>query len=270
MGNRSTRVTNQELLNSLNDQSPQDSSNQIAEMERQASAEVLVETLQMDANIERGSFRLEKLPEGTYSLEFVFSAASECCVTISMFATEIIDSFKVTQAFKVDTEKYPGPSTYKFSKGLLQPFPPRTAVLDLSNWSEQQLTFTESTLIPLVVEIRSANKNSNPAPFEASIMKFMKTTNGDWIVKVLKQKFTVTGRSFELYELFGADNEGNECIVCMTLPKDTSVLPCRHLCLCKECANVLRVQHNSRCPICRVRKVYTAVDGLLELRNIGE
>jgi hypothetical protein len=86
-------------------------------------------------------------------------------------------------------------------------------------------------------------------------------------VKLLMQKLTVPGRTYELFELFGSDNDGNECVVCMTEAKDTSVLPCRHLCLCRECANVLRVQHNSRCPICRVRKAYTAVDGLLELRS---
>jgi hypothetical protein len=38
--------------------------------------------------------------------------------------------------------------------------------------------------------------------------------------------------------------------VCMSEPMDTMVLPCRHLCLCNSCAEVLRYQA-SKCPICR-------------------
>lgn len=33
--------------------------------------------------------------------------------------------------------------------------------------------------------------------------------------------------------------------------RDTLILPCRHLCLCKMCAINLRVQSNN-CPICRI------------------
>ncbi len=41
-----------------------------------------------------------------------------------------------------------------------------------------------------------------------------------------------------------------ECIVCMSEVKDTIVLPCRHMCLCLECANVIRGK-TDRCPLCR-------------------
>ena len=37
-------------------------------------------------------------------------------------------------------------------------------------------------------------------------------------------------------------------MVCLENPRDTSVLPCRHLCLCLECAKALRFQSN-KCPI---------------------
>ncbi|KAJ3321293.1 hypothetical protein HDU76_014128 [Blyttiomyces sp. JEL0837] len=70
-----------------------------------------------------------------------------------------------------------------------------------------------------------------------------------------------------------------ECVVCMSEPKDTAVLPCRHLCLCRGCAEVLRFQgRNNRgnhganqtgppkCPICR--QVFTS---LLQLQlNVGK
>lgn len=41
-----------------------------------------------------------------------------------------------------------------------------------------------------------------------------------------------------------------ECVVCMSEPRTTTVLPCRHLCVCAPCAELMRVQTN-KCPICR-------------------
>jgi hypothetical protein len=46
------------------------------------------------------------------------------------------------------------------------------------------------------------------------------------------------------------DIEGRECVICMSAPRDTTVLPCRHMCICKACAEALRNQTN-KCPICR-------------------
>jgi len=45
--------------------------------------------------------------------------------------------------------------------------------------------------------------------------------------------------------------KGIECVICMCEIRDTLILPCRHLCLCKLCAINLRVQSNN-CPICRI------------------
>mmetsp|Transcript_46972 Transcript_46972/g.87562 ORF Transcript_46972/g.87562 Transcript_46972/m.87562 type:complete len:175 (-) Transcript_46972:440-964(-) len=41
-----------------------------------------------------------------------------------------------------------------------------------------------------------------------------------------------------------------ECVICLSEPRDTAVLPCRHMCMCSACAHMLRHQTN-RCPICR-------------------
>ncbi|KAG8506469.1 E3 ubiquitin-protein ligase MGRN1, partial [Galemys pyrenaicus] len=46
------------------------------------------------------------------------------------------------------------------------------------------------------------------------------------------------------------DSSG-ECVVCLSDPRDTLILPCRHLCLCSSCADTLRYQA-SGCPICRL------------------
>ncbi|KHJ75646.1 zinc finger, C3HC4 type [Oesophagostomum dentatum] len=46
------------------------------------------------------------------------------------------------------------------------------------------------------------------------------------------------------------DDGGLECIICMSDIRDTVILPCRHLCICNNCADTLRYKLNN-CPICR-------------------
>ena len=49
------------------------------------------------------------------------------------------------------------------------------------------------------------------------------------------------------------------CVVCYDGPKDTAVLPCKHLCACNDCAPALRA-----CPICR-----QPAQGYLQLQGIA-
>ncbi|KAG6403751.1 hypothetical protein SASPL_135982 [Salvia splendens] len=58
-----------------------------------------------------------------------------------------------------------------------------------------------------------------------------------------------------------ANDPGKECVICLSEPRDTTVLPCRHMCMCSECAKVPRFQTN-RCPICRQQPV----ERLLEIK----
>jgi hypothetical protein len=67
-----------------------------------------------------------------------------------------------------------------------------------------------------------------------------------------------------LQEIYGIENKnltrisnvdddedtGSECVICICEPRDTLILPCKHLCLCNSCADSLRYQANN-CPICR-------------------
>eukprot|EP01061_Rhynchopus_euleeides_P005127 TRINITY_DN14375_c0_g1_i1.p1 TRINITY_DN14375_c0_g1~~TRINITY_DN14375_c0_g1_i1.p1 ORF type:complete len:352 (+),score=113.06 TRINITY_DN14375_c0_g1_i1:83-1057(+) len=57
------------------------------------------------------------------------------------------------------------------------------------------------------------------------------------------------------------DEQDSACVVCMVEERDTTVMPCRHMCLCRECANHLR-QATNKCPICR-----TAITSLLHLKK---
>lgn len=104
---------------------------------------------------------------------------------------------------------------------------------------------------------------------EATHLIFTKSSSGLGL-KVICQKFTMRGYTYEILQLFGTqgretEEERIECVICLTSIRDTAVLPCRHMCLCHECANVTRARSYGKCPICRVRKGYTGVTGLLEV-----
>lgn len=43
---------------------------------------------------------------------------------------------------------------------------------------------------------------------------------------------------------------GSDCVICLAAERTTTVLPCRHMCMCRECALALKTRTN-KCPICR-------------------
>jgi hypothetical protein len=100
----------------------------------------------------------------------------------------------------------------------------------------------------------------------------------DYGIKVLKQRLQVGNDLYDLEDIYGlpADaapsgagehtggepiegslaglsaghDEGEDCVICLAEPRNTLVMPCRHMCLCTECAAMLR-QRTNKCPICR-------------------
>lgn len=47
------------------------------------------------------------------------------------------------------------------------------------------------------------------------------------------------------------EREDRLCVICLVNERNTTVLPCRHMCMCDDCAQELRKQDH-KCPICRV------------------
>ena len=42
-----------------------------------------------------------------------------------------------------------------------------------------------------------------------------------------------------------------ECVICMTKPKDTMCYPCGHKCMCNSCATKMKNKGGAKCPMCR-------------------
>lgn len=122
----------------------------------------------------------------------------------------------------------------------------------------------------------SSNTNANEG--EEVVVEHTEHTAVDLAEKprrrVVSQIVTAGGNAYVVENLFGAEgdnpnagegevmvgstivpHEGEEdedglCVICLTNPKDTAVMPCRHMCMCKECGEQL-LRHKPVCPVCR-------------------
>lgn len=129
---------------------------------------------------------------------------------------------------------------------------------------------------------------------QTTYARLVKEEDGSWEARAVKQKIWVEGISYELQEIYGIqdiygndkkgasapvhagaekakdpmasyaseDLEGRECVICLSAVRDTTVLPCRHMCMCESCARELQRQQVSRCPICR-----DVIESLLHIKR---
>jgi len=140
------------------------------------------------------------------------------------------------------------PTKIPFEKGLAQRFiQPSGSGVDLGFFSLDELSSSSGEVFPLVVcaeaypspEEGGPSVNSTRAQITLAVLE---KHNNDLRVKVVKQILWIDGVRYELQEIFGmvnstesdvadadADDTGKECVICLTEPRDTAVMPCRHL-----------------------------------------
>lgn len=67
-------------------------------------------------------------------------------------------------------------------------------------------------------------------------------------IKTEQQLVWTGNHSHKLINLQNVFGEDDECLICLTDTRDTILLPCRHLCICRGCLSQL---HTGKCPVCR-------------------
>ncbi|KAE9612297.1 putative aminoacyltransferase, E1 ubiquitin-activating enzyme [Lupinus albus] len=234
-------------------------------------------TIRNTVNIKKETLRIEPDEEnlGRFVVSFVFDATIDGSITILFFAKE--GEGCILKPMKENTLP---PVTIKFQQGLGQKFKqPAGTGIDFSIFEESELLkVIDMDVYPLAVKADSSSHEgdgSNESPTSGSTnlqitQAVFEKEKGEFLVKVVKQILWVNGMRYELQEIYGIGNSaesdldgndpGKECVICLSEPRDTTVLPCRHMCMCSGCAKVLRFQTN-RCPICR-----QPVERLLEIK----
>ncbi|XP_055806848.1 probable E3 ubiquitin-protein ligase LOG2 [Solanum dulcamara] len=163
------------------------------------------------------------------------------------------------------------PITITFQKGLSQKFRQSSGTgIDLSMFEEAELSKgSNADVYQLAVKVDAFEDTQSEAEDGNAVsvstnsqitQAVFEKDKGEFKIRVVKQILWVNGMRYELQEIYGIGNSvdkdfdgtdnGKECVVCLSEPRDITVLPCRHMCMCSGCAKVLRFQTN-RCPICR-------------------
>lgn len=240
-----------------------------------------------DVNVHKHTLKIEVDEENPdhVLVSFVFDALFDGSITVFYFAKEE-PNCKFVPLFP---EAYM-PVKIPFKKGLGQKFrQPSGTGIDLGFYELDDLSKPSpgEDIFPLVISAETHQPSASndghlddPASNTSAHMQItqavLEKNNDDLFqVKVIRQILWVDGVRYELRELYGIGNSaaegfedsdpGKECVICMTEPKDTAVLPCRHMCMCSECAKELRLQSN-KCPICR-----QPIEELIEIKiNNGD
>ncbi|XP_062231315.1 probable E3 ubiquitin-protein ligase LUL4 [Phragmites australis] len=227
-----------------------------------------------DVNLHKDTIRLvpDDADPSRRLVAFTFDAVNDGSVTIYYFAKE-----GKCCSFSSVYPELQTPTKIPFQKGLAQRFiQPSGSGVDLGFFSLDELSNPSGEVFPLVVYAKAYSSpeegdqplNSTRAQITLAVIE---KHNSELQVKVVKQILWIEGVRYELQEIFGivnstevdvpnADDTGKECVICLTEPRDTAVIPCRHLCMCSECAKALRLQSN-KCPICR-----QPVEKLMEIK----
>ena len=229
-------------------------------------------TIRNDVNLKKGSMRLvrDAARPTLHHLEFTFDASSACTIRVFDYATEEVGA---NGALKFTPLKPSGAiAPEDRAQGLGQAYRAQLP-LNLAEYTKEELKAGDR--FPIIVALESK------ATFAQATFANAVFTDAGATVVPLKQKIQVVNPNpqspseayvlYELQEIFGigdasalADGDGGdngrECLVCMTAPRDTTVRPCRHMCLCLECAQALQ-RKAEKCPICR-----TPIQGLHQIK----
>ncbi|XP_011860425.1 PREDICTED: RING finger protein 157 [Vollenhovia emeryi] len=211
-----------------------------------------------------GDGDIDKKPN-RFNIEFVFDCDVRCAITIYYFCTE---EFSTKEVGYVSRDSSMNSETYHYKKGANQLFSQTSHIFDPSLYTEEDLLYNpDKQIIPIAIQCVAEEGSDEIKQSHTTIAVVEKHSDGTYVLKALKQKLYVDGLYYLVQEIYGIENKntenakqqgsdedtednGSECVICMSEVRDTLILPCRHLCLCNSCADSLRYQANN-CPICR-------------------
>lgn len=190
-------------------------------------------------------------------IEFTFSA--QCPVLLKLFVSPPIadDVEHVANLAALDR-------VFPFEAGENQRFSlPMDQSFDLAE-------FVTVPVFPVGIMIQRAEpiaEGEHKVEFVRTTCEALRQPNGSYSLRVLGQVASVNKKSFQLQELYGMQQDqeqGGDCVICLSMQRDTTIFPCRHFVICHECAEQLRLK-SGKCPICR-----SHITKLLRLKDVNE
>ena len=154
--------------------------------------------------------------------------------------------------------------------------------VDLKEYENQPLFSYSRDFFPIIITIepRAAPTEKDGESNYQNIITYgmfnMNQESHNLEFKGLEQRLIANGDILVLQEIFGieeglADEAAEDekmCVICLSAEKNTVVMPCGHLSVCKECATELARSRQPDCPICR-KKVQSFVPlNISTIKNI--
>eukprot|EP00871_Galdieria_phlegrea_P005641 jgi/Galph1/6078/GphlegSOOS_G4709.1 len=249
-------------------------------------------------NLKKHSLKLAQNEFCNLFLEFRYDALVKGTLTIYMFAMDRTN-YEKFESIVLDSVKHGSMKRHPFQPGIDQLHKEELVTSSgLDMYSEKELFYQGGNFYPLVIvlqaDLRSEEHNLLDDSFGNDEAKHV-SDSSDWSavtsqityatftknneqeentygISVLKQYAQIGHSLYELEDIYGYDASSidedventNLCIACMLNESDALLLPCRHLCMCAECADRLRFRSN-KCPVCR-----QVVDWILQVQNLDK
>lgn len=197
--------------------------------------------------------------------EFIFDAQVPGTVTVYFHATQTVHRAGASRADRVLRVSYDAagepPARTKFAPGRGLRYRQKAA-------RGLDVRLLDDTRIPIVVRLEPEGA---PSVRWQVTLAGVERVGSVWEAVVRSQTVLVAGTLHVVEDLYGiggrdvtarADGGGcvvggdHECVICLTEPSNTAVLPCNHMCLCEECARILCTETDymrRKCPVCRTQ-----------------
>ncbi|KAE9416141.1 hypothetical protein Angca_007716, partial [Angiostrongylus cantonensis] len=210
-----------------------------------------VRPLHLLVNIRKESVKFQRIKDvdnsemesSLYRLEFTLDADCSCFVQIHFNARELYQDGTIQFVYR--SMRASCSDVFHFDAGSDQTF--NNFIFDSSKWDLADLTYSGGLYFPIVVVIQTEDVDRVQMQSTMCMVDVANDSSHALILKPLRQKIACDGVIYLLQEIFGIENKemvtdgsnedcGLECIICMSDIRDTVILPCRHLCICNNCA----------------------------------
>jgi hypothetical protein len=224
------------------------------------------DNVRVAANVRKDSVQLSSAPDGRLCVEFEFDAECAGVIEVHLVAERLSAgswNSRVESEACERTALNPGKAQRHRSTALLDPG---------ALGGEKLLYHKGSKTVPLVVVLRRDEGRHEDAPQQrlADLQCVLLTltrkeelagASAGWGVAEFQRAIALGSTLFVVKELYGASaseraeeddatSGAKECVVCLSEARNTTILPCMHMCLCIDCAKRLRTS-DAKCPLCR-------------------
>lgn len=200
-------------------------------------------------------------------IDFKIDSTVDCEVTVYFAVTETLKSdgafFAPQQPnnpYKIEPVKLSAGKGLSYREAMASQS--RQPILDMSYfepWGTSKLAVNSvfPNNYPVVVAISYKVPDVFPGHnIHYTYCALKRKAGSNMATQLVRQRLQTDGCVFDLHEVYGgsaADTEDNMCVICLCEERNVVILPCRHLCLCNDCATELNDQPDAKCPMCRGR-----------------